>query len=81
MAKVNWDSLKNDLAAWRQRVGAQTNTPNPKFDPALHRQIYVDFVPSTFDPLRADAATWARAAAWRKQMDAVLYKPKTPAPY
>ena len=73
--------LKNDLAAWRQRVGAQTNTPNPKFDPALHRQIYVDFVPSTFDPLRADAATWARAAAWRKQMDAVLYKPKTPAPY
>jgi len=73
--------LKNDLAAWRQRVGAQTNTPNPNFDPALHRQLYVDFVPSAFDPLRADAATWARVAAWRKQMDAALPKPKTPGRY
>jgi len=71
--------LKNELAAWRQRLGAQTNTPNPNFDPALHRQLYVDFVPSAFDPLRADAETWARVAAWRKQMDAVLSKPKTPA--
>ncbi|HKI71991.1 MAG TPA: sulfatase [Verrucomicrobiae bacterium] len=71
--------LKNELAAWRQRVGAQINTPNPNFDPALHRQLYVDFVPSAFDPLRADAETCARVAAWRKQMDAVLSKPRMPA--
>src|SRR5256886_3322930 len=34
--------LKNELAAWRQRVGAQTNTPHPTFDPALNRQINVN---------------------------------------
>src|SRR6184192_2824292 len=73
--------LKNGLAAWRQRVGAQTNTPNTSFDPALHRELYVDFAPSAFDPLRADAETWARVAAWRKQMDAALPKPKTPGRY
>ena len=71
--------LKNELAAWRQRAGAQTNSPNPNFDPVSYRKLYVDFVPSAFDPLRADAETWARVAAWRKLMDAVLPKPKTPA--
>ncbi len=72
--------LKRQLAAWRQRVGAQTNAPNPNFDPALHRQLYVDFVPSTFDPLHADAESWARVAEWRKQMDAVLRKSNPPPP-
>ena len=70
--------LKRQLAAWRQRVGAQTNAPNPNFDPVLHRMLYLDFVPSAFDPLHADAETWARVAEWRKQMDAVLRKPKAP---
>ena len=72
--------LKRELAEWRRRVGAQTNTPNPDFDPALHRALYVDFEPSAFDPARADAETWARVAAWRRQMDAVLPKAKGPAP-
>jgi arylsulfatase A len=72
--------LKRQLAAWRQSVGAQTNAPNPDFDSALHRKLYVDFVPSAFDPLHADAETWARVAEWRKQMDAVLHKPNPPPP-
>ena len=67
--------LKRQLGDWLQRVGAQTNAPNPKFDPALYRELYVDFKPSAFDPLRADGETWARVAAWRKQMDAVLRRP------
>jgi hypothetical protein len=70
--------MKRQLEAWRQRVGAQTNAPNPTFDPSLHRELYVDFVPSTFDPPHADDATWARVMEWRKQMDAVLRKPNTP---
>jgi arylsulfatase A-like enzyme len=70
--------LKRQLAAWRQRVGAQTNAPNPDFNSALHRKLYVDFMPSVFDPLHADAETWARVAEWRKQMDAVLRRPKAP---
>jgi len=70
--------LKRQLAAWRQRVGAQTNAQNPNFDSALHRNLYLDFTPSAFDPLHADAETWARVAEWRRQMDAVLRKPKAP---
>jgi len=69
--------LKRQLAAWRQRVGAQTNAPNPNFDPTLFRKLYVDFVPSAFDPLHADAEAWARVAEWRKQMDAVLRLPRS----
>ncbi len=66
--------LKRELAAWRERVRAQTNAPNPNFDPALQRALYLDFAPSRFDPLHADAEMWARLAAWRNQMDAVLQK-------
>ena len=66
--------LKGELAAWRERVRAQTNAPNPNFDPALQRALYLDFAPSRFDPLHADAEMWARLAAWRNQMDAVLQK-------
>jgi arylsulfatase A-like enzyme len=72
--------LKQQLAAWRQRVGAQTNAPNPAFDPSLHRKLYAEFKPSAFDPLHADAETWARVAEWRKQMDAVMRKPNAPPP-
>jgi arylsulfatase A-like enzyme len=68
--------LKRQLSAWRQRVDAQTNAPNPNFDPALYRKLYVDFMPSAFDPLHANAETWVRVAEWRKQMDAVLRLPK-----
>jgi arylsulfatase A-like enzyme len=64
--------MKRQLEAWRQHVDAQTNAPNPDFKPTLHAKLYADFKPSTFDPLHADDATWARVAEWRKQMDAVL---------
>src|SRR5437867_3815499 len=30
-------ALKERLAEWRRSVGAQENTPNPDFDPALYR--------------------------------------------
>jgi len=70
--------MKRQLEAWRQHVDAQTNAPNPDFKPTLHAKLYDDFKPSTFDPLHADDATWARVAEWRKQMDAVLRKPNAP---
>src|SRR5947207_11635481 len=36
--------LKNDLASWRKRMGAQTNTPNPNFDPGLAHKIVRDLI-------------------------------------
>jgi arylsulfatase A-like enzyme len=38
--------LKAKLAAWRTSVGAQELVPNPEFDEAKHRALYVDRDPS-----------------------------------
>jgi arylsulfatase A-like enzyme len=70
--------MQRQLAAWRERVGAQMGTPNPDFDPALHRRLYVDQ-----DPSRIVAGTTAAAldpawADWRKQMRAAVAGRKPP---
>jgi len=58
------------LGAWRVTVGAQTNAPNPAFDPARHRELYVGIDTTRFRPATATADEWERVFAWRKQMDA-----------
>jgi len=67
--------LRAKLAAWRDATGVQANTPNPKFDAALHRALYEDMDVSRYNASTADAAEFARVLAWRKQMDAVVPKP------
>jgi arylsulfatase A-like enzyme len=64
--------LQAELARWRRALGAQTNSVNPQFDLAAHRSLYLDFVPSKFDPLHASAAEWQRIAQWRVDMDAAV---------
>ncbi len=60
------------LTVWRRDVKAQANTPNPRFDPAKYRELYVDVDASRFDPAKADSAQWERIWQWRKKMDDVL---------
>jgi arylsulfatase A-like enzyme len=67
--------LRQRLRGWRARVGAQENSPNPTFDQAPYRRLYVEFDPTRFDPLRADAAAWSALAAWRKGMNAAVAPP------
>ena len=62
--------LRSRLAAWRLSLEAQTNLPNPHFDAAAHRALYVDLDVSRFSPATADAAEWAGMHAWRSRMDA-----------
>jgi hypothetical protein len=57
---------------WLASVGAQTNRPNPKFDPAKYRELYIDVDASRFDPATASPAEHQRMQTWRKAMDAVL---------
>ena len=64
--------MRAALAAWRTSVNAQTNRPNPNFDPAKYRALYRDVDASRFDPATADQAQWEIMWAWRKQMDAVV---------
>lgn len=75
-------AMQRELAAWRGRVGAQMGRPNPGFDPALHRRLYVDRDPSRIEAGATAAALDPAWAEWRKQMaEAVAGKkpPVTPA--
>lgn len=63
--------MRTALAAWRLQMNAQTNRPNPDFDPARFRQLYMDVDPSRFNPARASQADWEQMWAWRKGMDTV----------
>jgi arylsulfatase A-like enzyme len=65
-------ALRGRMRNWRAEVGAQENTPNPAFDPALYKEIYVDFDSTRFDPMRADDAAWKAVAEWRRRMDAAV---------
>jgi arylsulfatase A len=69
-AKVT--TLRAKLRDWRRSVGAQENSVNPTFDERLYNQLYVEFDPTRFDPLRADEAAWNAVALWRQRMDAAL---------
>lgn len=71
--------MRAALAAWRTEVGAQTNKPNPNFDPVKFRALYRDVDPSKFEPAHADQAQWEKMWAWRKEMNEVVPRnPKAP---
>jgi arylsulfatase A len=64
--------LRDALDAWRVEAKVQLNTPNPAFDAAMQRGLYLDFDPSTYDP--RNSASRSAALAWRKRMDAAVAK-------
>lgn len=64
--------MRAALAAWRQATHVQTNGPNPVYNPALHRALYVDIDVSRYNASTADAALQSRVLEWRKQMNAVV---------
>ena len=64
--------LRGQLAAWRQSVGAQENTPNPRFDVELARQLYHDVDVSNLDAADTAAETREELRGWRGTMDAVV---------
>ncbi|MBE7540251.1 MAG: sulfatase [Opitutaceae bacterium] len=65
-------TMRRALADWRKAIGAQTNLPNPNFDPARYRELYVDFDPSRFDPLHASNSEWKAVQKWRSEMNAAV---------
>jgi arylsulfatase A len=71
-------AMQRELAAWRTRVGAQMGRPNPDFDQALHKQLYIDQDPSRITPAATAAALDPAWGAWRKQMAAVVAGKKPP---
>jgi arylsulfatase A-like enzyme len=64
--------LKKLHDEWLVAIDAQRNTPNPDFDPALFKKLYVDFDPSR-PILRPTAAEMERDMAdWRSLMNEVV---------
>ena len=64
--------MRAALAAWRNAVSAQTNTPNPEFDAGKYRELYIDVDASRFDPARAVQGDWDKMWQWRKQMNSAV---------
>jgi arylsulfatase A-like enzyme len=57
---------------WLTAINAQRNTPNPDFDPALFKKLYVDYDPS-LPVLRPTAAQMEQdMQAWRRVMNEVV---------
>lgn len=69
-------AMQAKLDAWRTSVGAQINTPNPDYDPALAAPIYRDFDSSAVLPLATAAETAGIFREWRKLMNAAVAGPK-----
>jgi hypothetical protein len=77
LAKENPARVKQMRAAlvnWRRNINAQTNRPNPSFDPARFQELYVDVDPGKFAPAHASPSQWQKMWKWRKEMNAVLPK-------
>lgn len=66
------NALRARLAAWRDAMGVQRNTPNPDFDPTQYRRLYVDLDVSRYNPLTAGAGERARILEWRRLMNAAV---------
>jgi len=71
-------AMRAALAAWRKQVEAQGNRPNPDFDPARYRALYLDVDVGRFEPAIADRAQWETVWNWRKGMNAALGTPQKP---
>jgi arylsulfatase A-like enzyme len=76
------DDLRRKLHLWRDSVGAQMPTPNPRVDGALHRTLYVDRDPSRLIAGPTAAATEAQWKGWREAMNSAVRgrAPKVTAP-
>ena len=59
--------------AWRQQSGAQETRPNPEFDAAAHRALYVDRDPSQLNAAGKTAAQLETEwSVWRVAMNAAV---------
>ncbi len=69
---VRVKALRAKLAGWRKEVGAQEMAPNPAFDAAKHKALYLDPDPSKYAPATASPMSFEAMQAWRKRMDAAV---------
>jgi arylsulfatase A-like enzyme len=64
--------LRAKLDAWRASVGAQMPTPNPEFDAAAHRRLYIEHDASQLIADSTAATTGKEWNEWRQAMNAAV---------
>jgi len=64
--------LRKKLDEWRKSIGAQECRPNPNFDAALYRKLYVDPDPSKFPAAKNAIEAEAAETEWRAGMNAAV---------
>lgn len=62
-------ALKQQLHNWLTSVGAQMPQPNPEFDAALHRRLYIEQDSSRLQPAKTAAETSPAWKEWRQKMN------------
>lgn len=65
-------ALGKKLQAWRAVVGARMPVPNPNFDTALNRRLYIDQDPSKLSAKASATATSRPWKSWRQEMNAAI---------
>ncbi len=71
MEKHRAEQLRQKLAMWRTRVGAQMPSNNPQFNAEQHNPLYVDQDPSHLTPEATAALTEPHWKKWRQAMNTV----------
>ena len=61
--------MQQELHNWLIQMDAQRNTTNPAFVPRLHKELYLDVVPSMFNAARATPEEQRAILEWRQRMD------------
>jgi arylsulfatase A-like enzyme len=64
--------LRGKLHAWQKSVGAQMPAPNPAFDAAQHRRLYIEQDPSRLVAESTAALTFPHWQSWRQAMNAAI---------
>jgi arylsulfatase A-like enzyme len=71
MEQQRAEQLRQKLAMWRTRVGAQMPSNNPQFNAEQHNPLYVDQDPSHLTPEVTASLTEPHWKEWRQAMNTV----------
>jgi len=68
------NSMHKQLEEWKLSIQAQSNKANPECIEDDFRELYINFDPSSFDPLKASDEEWEKIRLWRIKMDEAVNK-------
>lgn len=68
------ENYRDKFAEWKKSIAAAENRPNPDFDPAAHKAIYLDYDVSQVQFEITATKMAAPLRPWRERLDAAIKK-------